>query len=646
MKFEERNNKAADGTIITVKDVDIAMARTLIHKNCNEPGDFVSKDIRELQDANLVAEFMKFIKQMFPGMGRMVEACICTARVDGRKSYEARTIVLILVLTGVLGIPAVSGVASLNTVQGISNIAFFCEQNGLVEIPNYQTLTNALDSIIDLEGFNNLYADFFDILDLSKRYDSTRPTLVYQGMRGADGEFPLMVSRLTPIIGDGVETARSQSRMSDQDLTYTFRDQEGTIIRTDFAQKKLVMVADMNENVLQPICAEPIENVPGFDYTTVYGEKDTEKRKQACEIKTATEMVNMIHNRFPGRNFLFQGDGLYPTRPFMSTILSNGDAFLFTLKEGCAPVLYRTAMEAMERQRKDYAEGRCKENPVHNVKVGGDDMQVQYVMDVGALTGDPDWADYPANVIKASYCEDFTVCNERSEQKIRTRRGIAEAKAKNEAEPLPDFTEEACKEMFRERYKKSHPKLKDGQIEEILDEAVTFTQSRDPRTLCRIVIAHIVQRFVWVTNIVLDLSAVKTAKQLLMGKLLGNSGSKDYGKSLEARKYISGYIGRIVYQGRRRWCVEELFGMIKGDLFKVGRKKRHKSYKVEKALFYITLLSWFFLEIFRTYNKYAAKGLKRWKLIADRLRASFQNDDVRDEAEYMNRRTCLRPQLE
>ena len=127
----------------------------------------------------------------------------------------------------------------LNTVQGISNIAFFCEQNGLVEIPNYQTLTNALDSIIDLEGFNNLYADFFDILDLSKRYDSTRPTLVYQGMRGADGEFPLMVSRLTPIIGDGVETARSQTRMSDQDLTYTFRNQEGGIIRTEFAQKKL-----------------------------------------------------------------------------------------------------------------------------------------------------------------------------------------------------------------------------------------------------------------------------------------------------------------------------------------------------------------------------------------------------------------------
>lgn len=86
--------------------------------------------------------------------------------------------------------------------------------------------------------------------------------------------------------------------------------------------------------------------------------------------------------------------------------------------------------------------------------------------------------------------------------------------------------------------------------------------------------------------------------------------------------------------------------MIKGELFGVGRKKRHLSYKVEKALFYVTILSWFFLELYRTYNKYAAKGLKRWKLIAQRLQASLQCHDVRDEAEYMNKRTCFWPQLE
>ena len=85
--------------------------------------------------------------------------------------------------------------------------------------------------------------------------------------------------------------------------------------------------------------------------------------------------------------------------------------------------------------------------------------------------------------------------------------------------------------------------------------------------------------------------------------------------------------------------------MIKGDLFKIGRKKRHKSYKVEKALFYITLLSWLFLELYRTYDKYAAKGLKRWKIIAECLKASFRSDDVRKEEEYMGRRTCFHSQL-
>ena len=157
--------------------------------------------------------------------------------------------------------------------------------------------------------------------------------------------------------------------------------------------------------------------------------------------------------------------------------------------------------------------------------------------------------------------------------------------------------------MLRGYYKRNFPKLKDGQIEELVAGA-TFTQSRDERTLYRIVKVHIDRTFVWVTNIVLDLESNKDAKQLLMGKLLGEDGGKDYySKMLDAKKYISGYLGRIICQARRRWCVEEIFGMIKGDLFKIGRKKRHKSYKVEKALFYITLLSWLFLELYRTYDK-------------------------------------------
>ena len=627
------------------KNVKETMTRVLTPKNCNEYGDLRKKDIRVFEESKPAAGFMKVITKVLPGMPQLVEENITTSRVDGMKTYEDRTLVLIPAMLGAMGIHAVSGVKVLNTAQGISNASYFCGQVGLQEIPDYQTITNGLDKIVDMEGFNNLYADLFDKLDRSHRYDSTRPTVVYQGMRGADGKFPLMVARATPIIGDGVETMRSQKRQSDQDLTYVFRDKEGNITRIDYAQKFEVMVADLGDIVV-PFCIEPIENYPGIDYTVAYGETDTERRKQACEIKTATEMVNMIHERYPGKTFLYQGDGLYPTRPFMSIILENNDVFLCTLKEGCAPALYSAVMDEMERQKKDYAEGRLKGNPVHNVKVGGDVMQVQWVMDAGSLTGDREWEDYPINVIKATYRDTFTVCNERTDLKIRTRKGIAEARAKNEASPLPDFTEEECREMFRARYKKHHPKVKDEQIEEILAEAVTFSQSRDQRTLCRIVTAHISQKFVWVTNMVLDLDADETAKQLLTAKLLGNDEDKDYSKILEAKKYISGYLGRIVYQARRRWCVEELFGMIKGELFGVGRKKRHLSYKVEKALFYVTILSWFFLELYRTYNKYAAKGLKRWKLIAQRLQASLQCHDVRDEAEYMNKRTCFWPQLE
>ena len=634
--------KAANETKSTAKDIDAVMTRTLSHKNYTEKGDLTQKDIRELQESVPAAGFTKVIRKLLPGLARLVEENICTKRVDGRKAYEDRVIVLAPALLKALGCAAVSSMVYLNTPKGISNVSYICEQE-LEELPNYKTITDALGSITDMEGFNRVYFDLFDKLDRSRRYDATRPTVVFQGKRGEDGDFPLFAARVTPIIGDGVETARKQERMSDQDLTYAFRDEEGHIKRVEYAQKMQVMVADMGD-VLVPFCAEPIENEPGVDYTMVYGEKDTEKRKQASEIKVATNMVGTIVERFPGRTFLFQGDGLYPTRPFMDVILSGNNVFLFTLKEGCAPALYRASMEEMERQVKEYREGRLKENPVHTIKAGEATMQVQYAPDAGSHTGNPEWTDYPANVIKAVYREDATILNERAEKKIRTRKGIAQAKAENMATPLPDFTVEECQDMLRGYYKRNFPKLKDGQIEELVAGA-TFTQSRDKRTLYRIVKVHINRTFVWVTNIVLDLESDKDAKQLLMGKLLGKDGGKDYSKMLDAKKYISGYLGRIICQARRRWCVEEIFGMIKGDLFKIGRKKRHKSYKVEKALFYITLLSWLFLELYRTYDKYAAKGLKRWKIIAECLKASFRSDDVRKEEEYMGRRTCFHSQL-
>ena len=623
--------------------INEAMTRVHNRKNYTEKEDLTQKDVRELQEAKPVAAFTKIINKTLPDMALLVEENIDTDRVDGRMYYEDRTIVLTTALAGALGVPAVSGTSCLNTAEGITNFSYFCEQEGLTEIPNYQTITNALDKISDLDGFNNIYAGLYDKLDRSHRYDDTRPTVVFQGMRGEDGKFPLRVAKVTPVISDGLEVTRKQHRQSDQDLVYTFRDKEGNVYRTDYAQKFEVMVADLGTIVI-PFCAEPIENEPGIDYT-VRDERDTEKRKQTSETKVADEMVEARNKRWPGKTFLDQGDGLYLNRPFMENVHNSDNVFIVTFKEGCAPALFKTAMEEMERQRKEYAEGKLKTNPIQNVKSRGIVMQVQYVMDVGGRTGDPEWDPFPVNVLKATYQEHLVICNERIDQKIRTRKGIAEARQKNMEVELPDFTEEECREMFRDRYKQNNPKLTSEQIEEIL-EGVTFIQSRDSRTLCRIVTADVSRRFIWATNIVLNLDEDKTAKQLLMDKLLGKEEARDYSKMRDAKKYVSGFLGEFIYQARRRWQVEEVFGMIKGDIFKVGRKKRHNSYKVEKALFYITLLSWLFLELYRTYDKYAAKGLKKWNLIAERLRASFQSDNVWDEMDYMKRRTCYWPQLE
>ena len=76
------------------------------------------------------------------------------------------------------------------------------------------------------------------------------------------------------------------------------------------------------------------------------------------------------------------------------------------------------------------------------------------------------------------------------------------------------------------------------------------------------------------------------------------------------------------------------------------RRKKQKSYRVVKALFYIALLSMLLLELYRAFNKFAARGLKQWKVISSYLLSSFRHDDIREEKEYMERRTCMRLRLE
>ncbi len=98
-------------------------------------------------------------------------------------------------------------------------------------------------------------------------------------------------------------------------------------------------------------------------------------------------------------------------------------------------------MDEMERQLKDYAEGKCEKNPVRNVEVNGQRMQVQIVMNAGGLSGDEKWRNYTINVIKAAYADRLLTYDEVHVKKVSTNKGRASAARENAENPLPDFCE-------------------------------------------------------------------------------------------------------------------------------------------------------------------------------------------------------------
>ena len=189
------------------------------------------------------------------------------------------------------------------------------------------------------------------------------------------------------------------------------------------------------------------------------------------------------------------------------------------------------------------------------------------------------------------------------------------------------------------------PKVTDKEFEEIL-EGVTFIQDRDKDTGCRILRVQINRRFIWATNIVVDLDEHPEAKRLLSKKLQENyNAQKSEGSLLKAMGKVASYVADYISQARARWAIEEVFNLLKTGDMKI-EKRKSRMYEAEKAYFYIALLAWMILGIYRYHDKYAGKVLKgSWKEISRELMFSIWADDVTEHQESIDRRTCMRVQL-
>ncbi len=592
---------------------------------------------------------MKILKFTIPDLPVIVQRYIQTNRQEGKIAYSDRAIILTAVYGFVCGMDSARMVTELfNTDEAIENLAKLVKQNGLIRIPNYSTIRNALAEIRNCpEAFNEVLKAMVMELIESRRYDNERPLFGYLTMeKDEEGNFIPMVKRLLPIIGDGTETHRQNMRMDEQDLVCVKRDKDNknVVLRKEFFHKFEVLGILLSDNLFVPLWARPIENKEGCDFEKM-DNQDTEKVKQACELNEGKKAIGELNQAFARRTLLYQFDGLYLAKSVLEMILAAGNCYFITFKEGCAPALYDVAMQELARQIAEFNAGNTKEDPY---KIFGtpDGLhgKVAYIENIGGLSGDLGWQQFPINFLRVVLDEKKVIYEEAKALGINTNRGRKDAKARNNEHPLSDFTREECIKLLQSYTKNFSSMLSQIPFEELIKD-VEFVQTRDSRTGYRIVEVVYHRTFTWVTNIILDLNNHEEIKKLLTDKLLnGAVAKKSEGHRSQQKNLIKNYMLTVVNQARKRWVIEEFFNILKNGNMKI-EKRKSRNYAAEKAYFYIALMAQFILSLYRKYDKYAARSLKTFKMISLSLLAAFRQVKLADYTEYYTKRTCLRDQL-
>ncbi len=303
-----------------------------MHRNYNEENDLTSAKKRAYINSHvLIAEFVKIIDHT-TGIFTLFKSKDAS-RLDSRDTrkikYSIQVILIVALLSNCLGISMINNLQAASIFQhSVDNVNYLAGQD-LDEIPNYETLNNALAGITDISWFEEVAQDVFEKLHRSGRFGRKRKG----GNRKLKWEMPGI-----RVIMDATDYAFFRSPHCLHDLTATFH--KGTKEeKTYYYHKALVAKAVLAPHLLVPIAIEFIEN---DDVTTT--------SKQDCENAAALRALARIKNRFPKMHFVICGDALYANKTFISKCKEYKWDYLFTLRKGVQPTL----CEEYEYQKKHW----------------------------------------------------------------------------------------------------------------------------------------------------------------------------------------------------------------------------------------------------------------------------------------------------
>ena len=219
-------------------------------------------------------------------------------------TYKQSVLIMLCIMKNVGGIETMREMNdTFNTAEAISNLAELSEENGLDEMPDWQTVNNYLESLSPKE-LHQIRKKMIRRLLRSKQFD----------------RYKLLGNWVIVIDGTGI--AYFKERHCEHDLVQMIIDPETGEKTTRYYHKVLEAKLILAPSVVVSIDTEFIEN-----------EKE-DVAKQDCELKAAERLLCRIKKDYPKLPLCVLGDGLYATMPFMGLCNKNHWHYVLNLKAG------------------------------------------------------------------------------------------------------------------------------------------------------------------------------------------------------------------------------------------------------------------------------------------------------------------------
>ena len=294
---------------------------------------------KKLEGFHLSCELIRVMRRFFPGLWEALSQ-VRDPRHQSYITYSNCTIMMTRILSAIFYISSMRKASEeLNSSIAIENIGMLCHQE-LTELPYWETINNYLKRV-----------DPNDLQEVIHK-------IVYSLIRSRAFEDGRIRDKYWQVVVDGTQIISSRTEL---DGNYTFKvhnaGKETEYIEYCYYVLEAKIV--LRNDVIVSIMSEFVEN------------RDCEYKKQDCERKASTRLLERLKKAFPRLPICISGDSLYAYEGFFQNSINNGWRFLVRFKEGSIPSVQGEFESLRQLQKNACKQGNCDYDFVTDIDYKG-----------------------------------------------------------------------------------------------------------------------------------------------------------------------------------------------------------------------------------------------------------------------------------